>query len=117
MADLFQTCFSPLLISDPLPDCREPDRNSYPSPTQLLRRIIIKHKKLTAGSDEVVVSSTKQDEDLSSSLCNGFLYLEDKLDGQWTKARSNHTFREATYTRAALLSADGQQAVGEQGAG
>ena len=85
MADLFQSNFKDMLITEALPECREPDRNAYPSPTQLMRRIIIKHKKLTAGSDEVVVSSSKQDEDLSSSALNGFLYIEDKLDGQWTK--------------------------------
>lgn len=84
MAELFVTNFSPNLISEPPPECNEPNRNAYPSPNQLKQRIIIKHKKLTAGSDEILVSAQK-DEDLSSSLCNSFLYIEDKLDGQWTK--------------------------------
>ena len=86
MAELFKSNFGDMLVSEPLPNCREPDRVYYPSPNQLKRRIIIKHKKLENGSSEVLVNTHKQDDDLSS-MYNGFLYIEDKLDGQWTRVR------------------------------
>ncbi len=84
MADLFKSNFGDKLVKEPLPDCKL-ESDCYPSPEQLKRRIIIKHKKLEAGTNEVIMNSTKSEDDLCNSLHNGFLFLEDKIDGQWTK--------------------------------
>lgn len=83
MAELFKEVLGDLLVTDALPDTRE--ALQYPSPMALKRRIIIKHKKLTEGNSEVVLSSQKDADDLSSSIKNGYLLLEDKVDGSWRK--------------------------------
>ena len=58
----------------------------YPSPEQLKGRIIVKHKKLMDDSGEVSVTQyNSKDEDISDALKNGYLRLEDKHNGSWTK--------------------------------
>ena len=76
MAEIFIKEFGAALVSGPLPECSEPDRDSYPSPEQLKGRIIVKHKKLMDDSGEVAVSqkvinSNNKDEDISDALKNG----------------------------------------------
>ena len=78
MAKLFVENFGSMLVTEPL----NASATMYPSPLDLLRRIIIKHKKLEAGTTEVV---NTHNDDISSSLMNGYLYIEDKLDHTWTK--------------------------------
>lgn len=58
MADEFVKIFGQQLVTDCLSDCREAKRDCYPSPTQLMKKIIIKHKKLSGTSDEVDTSHT-----------------------------------------------------------
>eukprot|EP00051_Salpingoeca_urceolata_P001921 m.45184 g.45184 ORF g.45184 m.45184 type:complete len:1344 (+) comp11763_c0_seq1:246-4277(+) len=84
MADEFKKVFGDQLVIEPLPDCNELDRDAYPSPEQFKGRVIIKHKKLKGDSNEVD-SSHKIEDDLCSSVKNGYLLLEDKIDGSWTK--------------------------------
>jgi hypothetical protein len=45
MAALFKEMLGPMLICEPL----NKDATRYPSPAQLLRRIIIKHRKIDAS--------------------------------------------------------------------
>ncbi|KAJ8279988.1 hypothetical protein COCON_G00070540 [Conger conger] len=52
---------------------------------KLRRKILIKHKKLAEGTlYEEVTSTTYSESDISNSLRNGFLYLEDPIDHTWT---------------------------------
>eukprot|EP00047_Mylnosiga_fluctuans_P014182 m.36079 g.36079 ORF g.36079 m.36079 type:complete len:972 (-) comp5374_c0_seq1:1778-4693(-) len=78
MARWFVETFGSALISEPMVQ----NATQYPSPQDLLGRVIIKHKKLDAGATEIV---TAHREDISSSLKNGFMMLEDKLDHSWTR--------------------------------
>jgi phosphatidylinositol phospholipase C gamma-1 len=80
MAEQFVAVFGSMLISEPLIT----DETQYPSPNQLKGRIIIKHKKLEAGATEVV-QGHKLEDDISSSRKNGYLRIEDKLDGSWSR--------------------------------
>jgi hypothetical protein len=94
MADLFKSVFAESLVKEPLIDCKL-ETDCYPSPDKLKHRIILKHKKLEAGTNEVILNSTKPEDDLCNSLHNGFLYLEDKIDGQWTKVRMKKRWRNS----------------------
>ncbi|XP_037072934.1 LOW QUALITY PROTEIN: 1-phosphatidylinositol 4,5-bisphosphate phosphodiesterase gamma-1-like, partial [Pollicipes pollicipes] len=83
MAAAFHEVFGDMLLRRPSTEAE----SELPSPQALRRKILIKHKKLPEGSDEVVVTS--QDDgfdglDLSDSLKNGILYLEDQVYGDWT---------------------------------
>ncbi|XP_043208508.1 1-phosphatidylinositol 4,5-bisphosphate phosphodiesterase gamma-1-like [Amphibalanus amphitrite] len=83
MAAAFHEVFGDMLLTAPV----DKTESELPSPQALRRKILIKHKKLPEGSDEVVVTS--QDDgfdglDLSDSLKNGILYLEDQVYGDWT---------------------------------
>jgi hypothetical protein len=60
MAECFMSNFKEKLIREPLPECREADRDFYPSPEQLKYKVIVKHKKLKAGSQEVLLNSSKR---------------------------------------------------------
>ncbi|EGD83199.1 phospholipase C gamma [Salpingoeca rosetta] len=84
MARMFQEAFGDYLITRPPDDCQEKHRDCYPSPEQLKYKVIIKHKKLEGQSDSVVVSRMRE-ADLSFSVKNGHLLLEDKLDEAWKK--------------------------------
>ncbi|KAJ8364786.1 hypothetical protein SKAU_G00136170 [Synaphobranchus kaupii] len=51
----------------------------------LRRKILIKHKKLAEGTlYEEVTNASYSENDISNSLHNGFLYLEDPIDHTWT---------------------------------
>lgn len=71
MAEIFVKELGAALITTPLPECTEPERDAYPTPEQLKYRIIIKHKKLTDGSEEV--SCNINEEDISSAILSGFV--------------------------------------------
>ena len=73
-----------------LADLVEKGASALPSPYQLRRKVILKHKKLPEGSDETVVLAesgevqvTKQ-QDISNSQKNGFLFLKDPGANVWT---------------------------------
>ncbi|ELU04856.1 hypothetical protein CAPTEDRAFT_22409, partial [Capitella teleta] len=86
MAIAFKDVFGEMLLTDPI----DPAASALPSPNQLKRKIILKHKKLPSGaSDNEWKFSVPNDEanvmdsDLSNSVKNGILYLEDTLDKEW----------------------------------
>ncbi|XP_022652107.1 1-phosphatidylinositol 4,5-bisphosphate phosphodiesterase gamma-1-like isoform X2 [Varroa jacobsoni] len=84
MANQFQEVFKDMLLTQPI----ERDSREMPSPQQLRRKIIIKHKKLPEGSDEKFVVTREdsigpQETDISNSVKNGILYLEDPIEKEW----------------------------------
>uniref|UniRef100_A0A1A8DN49 1-phosphatidylinositol 4,5-bisphosphate phosphodiesterase gamma n=2 Tax=Nothobranchius TaxID=28779 RepID=A0A1A8DN49_NOTKA len=81
MATHFKKVFGDLLLMKPVDN----NADELPSPYQLRRKILIKHKKLVEGSVyEEVASASYSENDISNSLKNGFLYLEDPIDHTWT---------------------------------
>lgn len=63
------------------------DKNEkqLPSPYQLRRKIILKHKKLPEGQEEaaVLIRSDGNELDLRNSVKNGIMYIEDPVDKEW----------------------------------
>uniref|UniRef100_A0A665WSF7 1-phosphatidylinositol 4,5-bisphosphate phosphodiesterase gamma n=1 Tax=Echeneis naucrates TaxID=173247 RepID=A0A665WSF7_ECHNA len=81
MATHFKKVFGDLLLTKPVDNNAE----ELPSPYQLRRKILIKHKKLVEGTlYEEVTSASYSENDISNSLKNGILYLEDPIDHTWT---------------------------------
>ncbi|XP_019629361.1 PREDICTED: 1-phosphatidylinositol 4,5-bisphosphate phosphodiesterase gamma-1-like isoform X4 [Branchiostoma belcheri] len=99
MATLLKETFGEMLLTQPV------DLNAMelPSPNQLKRKIIIKHKKLPDGSDDTRTSASNSLEegregDLSNALKNGILLLEDRVDRTWSAHFFNLTSRQLSYT-------------------
>lgn len=63
----------------------EKNEKQLPSPFQLRRKIILKHKKLPEGQDEssFLVKNEGSEMDLRNSIKNGIMYLEDPVDKEW----------------------------------
>ncbi|KAL4635332.1 1-phosphatidylinositol 4,5-bisphosphate phosphodiesterase gamma-1-like isoform X1 [Arapaima gigas] len=81
MATHFKKVFGELLLTKPV----DVSADELPSPYQLRRKILIKHKKLAEGTlYEEVTSASYSESDISNSLRNGILYLEDPIDHTWT---------------------------------
>nr|XP_023655878.1 1-phosphatidylinositol 4,5-bisphosphate phosphodiesterase gamma-1-like isoform X1 [Paramormyrops kingsleyae]XP_023655879.1 1-phosphatidylinositol 4,5-bisphosphate phosphodiesterase gamma-1-like isoform X1 [Paramormyrops kingsleyae] len=81
MATYFKKVFGELLLTKAV----DSSADELPSPYQLRRKILIKHKKLAEGTlYEEVTSASYSESDISNSLCNGLLYLEDPIDHTWT---------------------------------
>uniref|UniRef100_A0A8C9TL06 1-phosphatidylinositol 4,5-bisphosphate phosphodiesterase gamma n=1 Tax=Scleropages formosus TaxID=113540 RepID=A0A8C9TL06_SCLFO len=81
MATHFKKVFGDLLLTKPV----DVAADELPSPYQLRRKILIKHKKLAEGTlYEEVTSASYSESDISNSLRNGILYLEDPIDHTWT---------------------------------
>uniref|UniRef100_A0AAY5KUY4 1-phosphatidylinositol 4,5-bisphosphate phosphodiesterase gamma n=1 Tax=Esox lucius TaxID=8010 RepID=A0AAY5KUY4_ESOLU len=81
MATHFKKVFGDLLLTKPV----DINTDQLPSPYQLRRKILIKHKKLVEGTlYEEVTSASYSENDISNSLKNGILYLEDPIDHTWT---------------------------------
>ncbi|GIY17349.1 1-phosphatidylinositol 4,5-bisphosphate phosphodiesterase gamma-1 [Caerostris darwini] len=81
MASAFLEVFGDMLLTQPI----ERDGSQMPSPAQLKRRIMIKHKKLPDGHEERIIlrSDEGADSDISNAIKNGILYLEDPVDHEW----------------------------------
>ncbi|BFZ19735.1 hypothetical protein BsWGS_22774 [Bradybaena similaris] len=86
MAIAFRETFGDKLLVEPL----QKDAAVLPSPSELKYKIILKHKKLPEWVDDnewrYAVSSEDSgtiEVDLSTSVKNGILYLEDPYDGTW----------------------------------
>ncbi|XP_002742254.1 1-phosphatidylinositol 4,5-bisphosphate phosphodiesterase gamma-1-like [Saccoglossus kowalevskii] len=82
MASAFQEVFGDMLLSQPI----DRDATMLPSPNQLKRKVILKHKKLPEGASDTFSVSASYDttvDDLSNSIKNGLLYLEDPMDAEW----------------------------------
>uniref|UniRef100_A0A8C4WTE8 Phosphoinositide phospholipase C n=1 Tax=Eptatretus burgeri TaxID=7764 RepID=A0A8C4WTE8_EPTBU len=76
MAYLFRQVFEDMLLTKPI----DMTSDELPTPNQLRHKIILKHKTIESqGSEENPGSEC----DLSNSLKNGILYLEDPIDHGW----------------------------------
>ncbi|XP_027722947.1 1-phosphatidylinositol 4,5-bisphosphate phosphodiesterase gamma-1 isoform X1 [Vombatus ursinus] len=81
MAQYFKKVFGDTLLTKPVDIAAD----GLPSPNQLKRKILIKHKKLAEGSayEEVPTSVMYSENDISNSIKNGILYLEDPINHEW----------------------------------
>ncbi|XP_039207296.1 1-phosphatidylinositol 4,5-bisphosphate phosphodiesterase gamma-1 isoform X1 [Crotalus tigris] len=81
MAQNFKKVFGDMLLTKPI----DISADGLPSPNQLKRKILIKHKKLAEGSayEEVPSSAVYSENDISNSIKNGILYLEDPINHDW----------------------------------
>jgi phosphatidylinositol phospholipase C gamma-1 len=81
MAEKFQEIFGDMLVTQFL----DKNETRLPSPEQLKRRIILKHKKLpeNAAAEEIATKLPEdfpKDIDLSNTVKNGVMYLKDEVD-------------------------------------
>ncbi|XP_074203380.1 1-phosphatidylinositol 4,5-bisphosphate phosphodiesterase gamma-1 isoform X5 [Camelus bactrianus] len=81
MAQHFRKVLGDTLLTKPVDIAAD----GLPSPNQLKRKILIKHKKLAEGSayEEVPTSVMYSENDISNSIKNGILYLEDPVNHEW----------------------------------
>ena len=84
MATQFQEVFGDMLITAPL----DKSEQTLPSPEKLKRKILLKHKKLPDGADEIlgIVSNDinkTHEMDIASSVKNGILYVKDNEYFEW----------------------------------
>ncbi|XP_036681199.1 1-phosphatidylinositol 4,5-bisphosphate phosphodiesterase gamma-1 isoform X1 [Balaenoptera acutorostrata] len=81
MAQYFKKVLGDTLLTKPVDIAAD----GLPSPSQLKRKILIKHKKLAEGSayEEVPTSVMYSENDISNSIKNGILYLEDPVNHEW----------------------------------
>ncbi|KAM8830701.1 1-phosphatidylinositol 4,5-bisphosphate phosphodiesterase gamma-1 [Synchiropus picturatus] len=81
MATHFKKVFGDMLLTKAVDIAAD----SLPSPNQLKKKILIKHKKLAEGSayEEVSTSTPYSENDISNSIKNGILYLEDPINHEW----------------------------------
>uniref|UniRef100_A0A8C6VB80 1-phosphatidylinositol 4,5-bisphosphate phosphodiesterase gamma n=1 Tax=Naja naja TaxID=35670 RepID=A0A8C6VB80_NAJNA len=81
MAQNFKKVFGDMLLTKPI----DISADGLPSPNQLKRKILIKHKKLAEGSayEEMPSSAVYSENDISNSIKNGILYLEDPINHDW----------------------------------
>lgn len=84
-ARYFKEVFGDMLLTEPiegLGDC-------LPSPNQLKRKIIVKHKRLQSDSDPNISIKSEADwdnpnDDLTHSLMNGLLHMQDPITKKWS---------------------------------
>ncbi|XP_075702480.1 1-phosphatidylinositol 4,5-bisphosphate phosphodiesterase gamma-1 isoform X2 [Rhinoderma darwinii] len=81
MAQYFKKVFGDMLLTKPV----DVNADGLPSPNQLKRKILIKHKKLAEGStyEEIPTSTVYSENDISNSIKNGILYLQDPINHEW----------------------------------
>lgn len=82
MATAFQDVFGDMLLTAP----HDKAETCLPSPHDLRRKILLKHKKLPEGAEENSFSVRQEegkDLDLRTSIKNGILLLEDPVDKEW----------------------------------
>lgn len=82
MAAAFKDVFGDALLTQPL----DKNETALPSPHDLKRKIILKHKKLPEGAEEnsfAVRQEEGRDLDLRNSIKNGILLLQDPVDKEW----------------------------------
>lgn len=83
----FKEILGEYLLTDPV----DKAATSLPSPNEMKRKIILKHKKLTLGSyEENFIASTSEidqigkNQDISNTVKNGYMYLRDHGSQLWT---------------------------------
>ncbi|XP_043923269.1 1-phosphatidylinositol 4,5-bisphosphate phosphodiesterase gamma-1-like [Protopterus annectens] len=81
MASHFKKVFGDMLLTKPV----DINADELPSPNQLRRKILIKHKRLVEGNlYEEVSTASYSENDISNSIKNGILFLEDPIDHTWS---------------------------------
>jgi len=84
MAAAFQEIFGDMLVVAPV----DKGESELPSPERLKRKILLKHKKLPEGVDEnfgvMVESDPSKNLDLSDSVKNGILMMQEEYDEEWS---------------------------------
>nr|XP_032834828.1 1-phosphatidylinositol 4,5-bisphosphate phosphodiesterase gamma-1-like [Petromyzon marinus] len=112
MAQLFRQVFGEALLTKAV----EGPADELPSPSQLRNKIVIKHKTIES---QVLEESVGSETDLSNSLKNGILFLQDPVDHEWnphyfvlTNARIFYS-EETAVTRPADDD-EGEEAPGEE---
>lgn len=84
MASAFQEYFGDLLLVTPY----KANETALPSPYDLRRKIILKHKKLPEGVEDnsfAIHMEDGKDLDLRNSIKNGILRLQDPVEKDWNK--------------------------------
>lgn len=77
----FQEVFGEMLLTQQV----DKNETELPSPLQLKRKIILKHKKLPEGQEEcsVLIENEGTEMDLRKCVKSGIMYLEDPMDKEW----------------------------------
>ncbi|PSN29961.1 1-phosphatidylinositol 4 [Blattella germanica] len=125
MATIMQEVFGEMLVVHPV----ERNETRLPSPYQLRRKIVLKHKKLPEGEDEgsFLVKSvdglmlhtiiTGKEMDLRNTVKNGVLYLEDPHDKEWNPHFFVLTQNKLFYTDSFQREQEGEGEEDEEEAG
>ncbi|XP_014674887.1 PREDICTED: 1-phosphatidylinositol 4,5-bisphosphate phosphodiesterase gamma-1-like [Priapulus caudatus] len=119
MARHFQEVFGEMLLVAP----SERDERQLPSPEQLRRKIVIKHKKLPDNAGEAATTdggggdggddAFPDDQDIRFSLKRGILYLEDRLAREWNPHYFVLTAKKLFYTGETMGADEAAAAAGD----
>ncbi|KAJ9579947.1 hypothetical protein L9F63_004420, partial [Diploptera punctata] len=116
MATALQEVFGEMLVVHSI----ERNEKQLPSPHQLRRRIILKHKKLPEGEDEgsfLVKNEHGKEMDLRNTVKNGVLYLEDPIDKEWNPHFFVLTQNKLFYTDSFQREQEGESEEDEEESG
>ncbi|XP_022794203.1 1-phosphatidylinositol 4,5-bisphosphate phosphodiesterase gamma-1-like isoform X3 [Stylophora pistillata] len=116
MAQTFKDLFGDCLLTQPV----DPLEREMPSPASLKHKIILKHKKLPKDPNKVTetnVGDTTLEDDLSQSVKNGYLLLEDEIDHGWKKHFFCLTKNKLFWTEEQTKSEDDDDDEGADGNG
>ncbi|XP_023319680.1 1-phosphatidylinositol 4,5-bisphosphate phosphodiesterase gamma-1 isoform X2 [Eurytemora carolleeae] len=98
MAESFQEVFGEMLLVAPV----DKNEKELPSPESLKRKIILKHKKLPDGTDEnagvLLDLDSSKTMDLSDTVKNGMLYMQENIDDLWKPHFFVLTSRQMVYS-------------------
>lgn len=111
MASALQEVFGEMLLTQPV----DKYENKLPSPYQLRRKIILKHKKLPEGEEEMLIKNEGNEMDLRNSVKNGIMYIEDPVDKEWNPHFFVLTNSKLFYTDSYHM--DNETSESERGAG
>ncbi|KAL3276024.1 hypothetical protein HHI36_020754 [Cryptolaemus montrouzieri] len=112
MASAIQEVFGEMLVVQPM----DKNESQLPSPHQLRRRIVLKHKKLPEGQEEaaVLIRNEGNEMDLRSSVKNGIMYIEDPVDKEWNPHFFVLTNSQLFYTDCYRLDAESERSEDEE---
>ncbi|XP_045463914.1 1-phosphatidylinositol 4,5-bisphosphate phosphodiesterase gamma-1 [Harmonia axyridis] len=112
MASAMQEVFGDMLVVQPV----DKNEKQLPSPFQLRRKIILKHKKLPDGQEEaaVVIRTDGNELDLRNSVKNGIMYIEDPVDKEWNPHFFVLTNNQLFYTDSYRLDPESERSEDEE---